>query len=70
MNQAEARAAFEAEILQLRDPAVSRRCAQLLQAITRGGGVVTARDMKRLYGHLDPEQQVVAFVVDTREMAS
>jgi hypothetical protein len=65
MTHAQARAEFEREILQLRNMTVSRRCARLLGTIDREGGVITDRDMRRLYGHIDgADQRLVAFAVD------
>lgn len=65
MTHTQARADFEREILQLRDPAIARRCARLLASIASRGGVITARDMQRLYGHIDGlDQRMAAFAVD------
>lgn len=65
MNQT-AREAFEAEITEPRTPAGTRRCAHLLRNIASRGGEITAHDLNRLYPDMEPHEQVVAFVMDTR----
>lgn len=59
-----ARDRFEALILTLRDDKVSRQCVGALMELMQHGGIVTERDYRRLYGHLEPGQWALAFMAE------